>query len=71
MLTAWREDVAQAKGLPQPDDFLTHTIARDPNESFKFKFRDVNGKLVSNEDPRLQEQGGSGHRHRHLVPQLP
>ena len=51
VLTAWREDVARAKGLPEPDDFLTHTVARDPNEIFKFNFRDVNGKLVSNDDP--------------------
>jgi len=50
VLTAWRADVAQAKGLAQPDDFLTHTVARDPNETFAFKFRDVNGKLVSNDD---------------------
>jgi thiol-disulfide isomerase/thioredoxin len=51
VLTAWREDVAKARGLPQPDDFLTHTVARDPNETFKFSFKDVNGKLVSNDDP--------------------
>ncbi len=51
VLTAWREDVAKAKGLPAPDDFLTHTVARDPNEIFKFSFKDVNGKLVSNDDP--------------------
>ena len=46
--------VAQAKGLPQPDDFLTHTAVRDPNEIFSFKFRDVNGKLVSSEDPEYK-----------------
>lgn len=49
--TAYKADVALAKGLPQPDDFLTHTVARDPNETFTFKYRDVNGKLISNEDP--------------------
>lgn len=51
---AYRPEVAQAKGLPKPDDFLTHTTARDPNETFKFNFRDVNGKLVSNEDADLK-----------------
>ena len=56
MLTAWRADVAQAKGLPQPDDFLTHTVARDPNETFTFKFRDVNGKLVSSEDAQFKNK---------------
>ena len=56
VLTAWKEDVAKAKGLPQPDDFLTHTVARDPNETFKFAFKDVNGKLVSNDDPDLKNK---------------
>jgi thiol-disulfide isomerase/thioredoxin len=51
VLTAYKADVARAKGLPQPDDFLTHTAVRDPNETFSFKFHDVNGKLVSSEDP--------------------
>jgi thiol-disulfide isomerase/thioredoxin len=50
VLTAWKEEVAKAKGLPAPDDFLTHTVARDPNEKFTFNFRDVNGKQVSSED---------------------
>jgi thiol-disulfide isomerase/thioredoxin len=53
-LIAYPEAVAQAKGLPQPDDFLTHTTARDPNETFKFNFPDVNGRQVSNEDPDLK-----------------
>lgn len=56
VLTAYRADVAQAKGLPQPDDFLTHTTARDPNEIFKFNFHDVNGKLVSNDDPAFKNK---------------
>ncbi len=55
-LTAYRPDVAQAKGLPAPDDFLTHTVARDPNEKFTFNFRDVNGKQVSNEDPLFKNK---------------
>jgi thiol-disulfide isomerase/thioredoxin len=55
-LTAYRQEVAQAKGLPTPDDFLTHTTARDPNETFTYKFPDVNGKLVSNDDPRFKDK---------------
>jgi len=51
---AYRPEVASAKGLPQPDDFLAHTSARDPNEKFTFNFPDVNGNLVSNEDPRFK-----------------
>lgn len=53
-LIAYRPDVAKAKGFAAPDDFLTHTVARDPNEVFKFNFPDENGKLVSNEDPRFK-----------------
>ena len=48
--------MAQAKGLPAPDDFLTHTVARDPNETFTFNFRDVNVKQVSNDDPRFKNK---------------
>ena len=53
-LIAYRQEVAQAKGLPAPDDFMTHTTARDPNETFAFNFPDENGKLISNEDPRFK-----------------
>ncbi len=53
-LTAYREDVAQAKGLPEPDNYQTHTTARDPHEKFAFNFPDVNGKLVSNQDRRFK-----------------
>jgi thiol-disulfide isomerase/thioredoxin len=56
VLTAYRQDVAQAKGLPAPEDFLTHTTARDPNETFTFNFKDVDGKPVSNEDPRFKNK---------------
>jgi thiol-disulfide isomerase/thioredoxin len=50
ILTAYRQDVAVAKGLPAPEDFLEHTKVRDPNEKFTFNFRDVNGKQVSSDD---------------------
>jgi thiol-disulfide isomerase/thioredoxin len=53
-LVAYRADVAQAKGLPQPDDYDAHTTVRNPNEQFVFNFPDVNGKLVSNDDPRFK-----------------
>ena len=54
VLTAYRSEVAETKGLPAPDNFLTHTTARDPNETFKFAFPDIDGKLVSNDDPRFK-----------------
>jgi thiol-disulfide isomerase/thioredoxin len=53
-LVAYRADLAQAKGLPQPEDYDTHTRVRDPDEKFAFSFPDVNGKLVSNEDARFK-----------------
>ena len=40
--------------LPEPANYLTHTSVRDPNEVFTYSFRDVHGKLVSNEDPKFK-----------------
>jgi thiol-disulfide isomerase/thioredoxin len=53
-LVAYRPEVARAKGLPEPANFLTHTTVRDPKEKFTFNFPDVEGKLVSSEDPRFK-----------------
>jgi thiol-disulfide isomerase/thioredoxin len=55
-LVAYRADVATAKGLPQPENYATHTTVRDPKEKFTFNFPDVNGKLVSDEDPRFKDK---------------
>ncbi len=55
-LTAYKEEVAIAKGLPQPENYSTHTTVRDKNEKFTFNFPDVNGKLVSSEDPRFKDK---------------
>jgi thiol-disulfide isomerase/thioredoxin len=54
VLTAYRPEVARAKGLPEPSNYLTHTSVRNPDEVFTYKFRDVNGKIVSNDDPRFK-----------------
>jgi len=54
VFTAYRPEVARAKGLPEPENYETHTTVRDPNEKFTFNFPDVDGKLVSNEDPRFK-----------------
>lgn len=53
-LTAYRPEVARAKGLPEPSNFLTHTTVRDPNEVFTYSFPDVNGKIISNDDPLVK-----------------
>ena len=45
-----------AKGLPQPENYETHTTVRDKNEKFAFNFPDVDGKLISNEDPRFKSK---------------
>jgi len=53
-LTAYRSEVARAKGLPEPANYTEHTTVRDTTEKFTFNFRDVDGHWVSNEDPRFK-----------------
>jgi thiol-disulfide isomerase/thioredoxin len=53
-LIAYRTEIARAKGLPEPENYETHTTVRDANEKFTFNFPDVEGKRVSNEDPRFK-----------------
>ena len=53
-LIAYRPEEARAKGLPEPADFTAHTTMKDPNEPLTFRFPDINGKLVSNEDPKFK-----------------
>ena len=53
-LVAYRTEVARAKGLPEPENYATHTTVRDPNEKFTFNFPDVDGHLVSSDDPRFK-----------------
>ncbi len=53
-LIAYRPDVARARGFADPEDYTTHTTMRDPNEVFAWKFPDVNGKVLSNDDPQFK-----------------
>lgn len=53
-LTAYRIEIARERRLPEPDNYETHTTVRDPNERFSFNFPDVDGNLVSNDDPRFK-----------------
>jgi hypothetical protein len=53
-LTAIRADQALAKGLPQPSDPSRFTSVSDPTEPLRFSFPDLDGKIVSNTDPRFQ-----------------
>jgi len=52
-LIAYRPEVARAKGLPEPANYLTHTTVRDPQEVFTYSFPDTHGNVVSNSDPRF------------------
>jgi thiol-disulfide isomerase/thioredoxin len=52
-LTALRAEQATAKGLPQPSDPTRFTSVKDPTEPFRFSFPDLEGKIVSNTDPRF------------------
>lgn len=54
VLTAYRPEVARAKGLPEPANYLTHTTVRDPNEVFTYSFPDKDGNTVTNEDARFK-----------------
>jgi peroxiredoxin len=54
--TAVRQAQARAQGLPEPTDPSRHTSVKDPTEPFRFEFADVNGKVVSNTDPRFQDK---------------
>ncbi|HLH18612.1 MAG TPA: TlpA disulfide reductase family protein, partial [Bryobacteraceae bacterium] len=38
----------------EPEDYTTHTKARDASEVFTFRFPDVNGNVLSNEDPKFK-----------------
>jgi hypothetical protein len=40
-LIAYRMETAQAKGLPQPENYETHTTVHDPNVNFSFSLRTV------------------------------
>ena len=53
-LAALRADQAAARGLPQPSDPSRFTSVKDPTEAFRFSFPDLDGKIVSNTDPRFQ-----------------
>jgi peroxiredoxin len=55
-MTAVRSADARAKGLPQPTDPSRHTSMKDPTEPFRFRFPDLEGRLVANTDARFQNK---------------
>ena len=53
-LTARRPNDARTESLSGPDDPLTHTSLKNPNEPLTFQFPDVSGKIVSSTDPEFK-----------------
>src|SRR5690348_7402580 len=53
-LTAYRAEEARGKGVPQPADFAAHTTVKDPSQPFTFRFRDPDGRVWSNDDPKFK-----------------
>ncbi len=53
-LTAIRWDKARAQGLPEPTDPTKHTTVKDPGESFRYSFPDLDGHLITNNDARFR-----------------
>ena len=51
---AYRETDARAKTAPEPTDPTQHIGVVDPSAKFKFSFPDLDGKIVSDTDPRFQ-----------------
>jgi thiol-disulfide isomerase/thioredoxin len=51
---AARTSEARAKGIPEPPDPSRYTNVKDPTEPFHFNFPDLDGKSVSDADPRFQ-----------------
>ncbi len=51
--TAYRPEVAHARNLPEPSDPARHTGVKNAAEPFHFRFPDLNGKIVADNDPRF------------------
>lgn len=53
-LTAVRDNTAKAKAIGEPTDSAHHTTVKDPAEPLRFSFPDLQGRVVSNTDPRFR-----------------
>jgi thiol-disulfide isomerase/thioredoxin len=51
---AARTSEARAKGIPDPPDSTGYTTVADPSEPFHFRFPGLDGKIVSDSDPRFE-----------------
>jgi thiol-disulfide isomerase/thioredoxin len=50
---AVRESTTAAGAIGTPEDPALHTTMRDGGEPFRFSFRDLDGRIVSNTDPKF------------------
>jgi peroxiredoxin len=55
-LTAYRPEVARAKGFPEPTDAEHHTGVKNPSQPFAFSLPDLNGQMVSNTDAKFRDK---------------
>jgi thiol-disulfide isomerase/thioredoxin len=53
-LIALRPAEARSRNLPPPDDPTQHTKVKDSSQPLRFRFPDVNGRMVSSTDEQLQ-----------------
>lgn len=52
-LVAAREDAPRARAIGAPTDPAHHTSVKDPREPLRFSFPDLEGRIVSNTDPKF------------------
>ena len=55
-LVAFRSDSAAAAELAEPTDPSRHTSVVDPGEPFRFSFPNLEGQIVTNEDPLFTDK---------------
>jgi thiol-disulfide isomerase/thioredoxin len=55
-MTAVRESVARARNMPEPTDPSKHTRMKDPTARFTFSFPDLNGRIVTESDPKFKNK---------------
>jgi peroxiredoxin len=55
-MTAIRVAEVRARQLPVPTDPTRHTGVKDPSEPFHFSFADLQGRTVSDTDPRFKNK---------------
>ena len=53
-MVAVRESEARAKNMPEPTDPSKHTRMKDPTARFTFSFPDLNGRIVTEADPKFK-----------------